>query len=467
MSGETTAPGPRPIHLVGIGGAGMSGLARLAHSAGYRVGGSDREQSATVAALRADGIAVHIGHAADAVGADAAALVVSTAIASDNPELAEARRRGLPVLHRSELLAELMRGRRGLAVAGAHGKSTTSAMLLAVLGDASACVGATIAGGHGTGALWGAGPWFVAEADESDRSLLNLAPEAAILLNVDHDHHATYASLDEVRDVFRAFAAALPPEGCLVTGPEPGAREVAATAPCAVRRVGDGPGDFCRVERPDAGGGFTLVVADGRRVHVPLSLAGRHNAENAACALALADWCGVPLEQAAARLAGFAGVGRRMESRGTAGGVEVIDDYAHHPAEIRATLQAARERGSQRVLVVFQPHLPSRTRALGPELAEALGAADVVVVTDVYLAREPADPAVTGRAVADAVPPPARAVHAPGLAEARDAVLAEARPGDLVLTMGAGDVTSLGQELVARLTKRSDDGSTHERPAPA
>ena len=466
MSGPGAA-GPRSIHMVGIGGAGMSGLALLARSAGYRVGGTDRDDSPMLSALRDAGVDARAGHGADAVAADAQALVVSTAISPDNPELAEARRRGLPVLHRSQLLAELMAGRRGLAVAGAHGKSTTSAMLLAALGDASACVGATIAGGRGTGAVWGAGSWFVAEADESDRSLLNLAPEAAILLNVDHDHHATYATLDEVREVFRAFVARLPGDGVLVVGPDEDARACAAGAPCAVRLVGEGPDAFCRVERVPGAVGFDLVLADGHRVAVPLPLAGRHMAENAACALALADWCGVPLEEAAARLEGFTGVGRRMEHRGTAAGVEVVDDYAHHPAEIRATLAAARERGPGRVVVVFQPHLPSRTRALGAELAEALGAADVAVVTDVYLAREPADPVVTGRSVADRVPPPARAVFAATLSEAADAVMADVRPGDLVITMGAGDVTGLGKELVARLERLSGDGDRDPRTDPA
>jgi UDP-N-acetylmuramate--alanine ligase len=458
---------PRAVHLVGIGGAGMSGLARLAAAAGYRVSGSDREESATLAALRGAGIAARAGHAAAAVPPDAAALVVSTAIGADNPEVAEARRRGLPVLHRSELLAELMAGRRGLAVAGAHGKSTTSAMLVAALGDASAAVGATIAGGGGTGAVWGAGPWFVAEADESDRSLLNLAPEAAILLNVDHDHHATFASLEEVREVFRAFVARLPAHGLLVVGPDPEARACAEGAPCPARLVGDAPGSWGRAERALGKPGFALALADGRKVTVPFALEGAHNADNGACALALAEWCGVPLEEAAGRLARFAGVGRRMEARGAAGGVEVVDDYAHHPAEIRATLAAARERGPGRVVVVFQPHLPSRTRALGPELGAALGGADVVVVTDVYLAREPADPAATGRAVAERVPAPARAIHAPTLPEAADAALAEVRSGDLLITMGAGDITHLGQELVARLEKQSVDGDPDDRSRPA
>jgi UDP-N-acetylmuramate--alanine ligase len=458
---------PQPIHLVGIGGAGMSGLARLTAAAGYRVSGTDRTDSEALAALRGEGIDARAGHAAGAVPGDAAALVVSTAIAPDNPELAEARRRGLPVLHRSELLAELMEGHRGLAVAGAHGKSTTSAMLVAALGDASAAVGATIAGGKGTGALWGAGPWFVAEADESDRSLLNLAPEAAVLLNVDHDHHATFASLEEVREVFRAFVARLPAEGLLVVGPDAEARSCAAAARCPARLVGDVPGAWARAERAPGRRGFALALADGRRIEVPLALAGGHNADNAACALAVADWCGVPLERAAARLAAFGGVGRRMELRGRAGGVEVVDDYAHHPAEIRATLAAAREGRAGRVVVVFQPHLPSRTRALGPELGAALGGADVVVVTDVYLAREPPDPAATGATVAASVPGPARALHAPTLAEAADAALAEVRPGDLLITMGAGDVTLLGKELVARLEKQSGDGDHDDRSRPA
>lgn len=452
---------PRPIHLVGIGGAGMSGLARLAHQAGYRVSGTDREESATLAALRELGVDARAGHSAEALPPDAAAVVVSTAVPEGAPDLAAARARGLPVLHRSQLLAELMSGRRGLAVAGAHGKSTTSALLVAALGDASACVGATIPGGGGTGAAWGAGEWFVAEADESDRSLLNLAPEGAILLNVDHDHHATFPRLEDVMDVFRAFVAALPAEGVLVVGPDRLARECAAAARCAVREVGEVPGAFVRVAARAPGAGFTLALADGRRVAVPLGLAGAHNAWNAACALALADWCGVAPESAAPRLAAFRGIGRRMEPRGAAGGVEVVDDYAHHPAEIRATIAAARERGPARLVVVFQPHLPSRTRALGDEIAVALGAADVVVVTDVYLAREPADPAASGRALAARVPGPARAAYAPSLDAAAEAVVADARPGDLVITMGAGDVTRLGQELVARLQKLSPDGDRH------
>ncbi|HJZ61641.1 MAG TPA: UDP-N-acetylmuramate--L-alanine ligase [Miltoncostaeaceae bacterium] len=447
---------PRPIHLVGVGGAGMSAIARLAAQAGYRVSGTDREDSATLAALRSDGVAATAGHDSGALPADAEAIVVSTAIAPDNPELTAARERGIPVLHRADLLAELASGRRTLAVAGAHGKSTTSAMLALALGGASVCVGAEIPGGGGTGGAWGAGPWFVAEADESDRSLLVLAPEAAILLNVDHDHHATFATLAEVEEVFQRFVAGLPAGGVLVAGPDAGARAAAAAALCPVMCVGEEPSAAVRIaaRRP---GGMTLAL-DGRRVEVVLAVPGRHNQDNAACAIALAAWCGVAPEAAAARLAGFGGVGRRFELRGEAAGVRVVDDYAHHPAEIAATLAAAREGHAGRLVAVFQPHLYSRTRALGGELGRALEAADLVVVTDVYAAREPPDPDVSGRDVAAAVRPPARAVFVPGLAEAAELLERELRPGDLVLTIGAGDITNLGQELLGRLQKQTADG---------
>lgn len=455
---------PRPIHLIGIGGAGMSALARLAVAAGYRVSGTDRDDSATLEALRALGVAAHAGHSADALPADAETVVVSTAIGAEIPDLVAARERCLPLLHRSQFLAELMSLRRGLAVAGAHGKSTTSGMLVAAMGDVSACVGATIAGGAGTGARWGGEPWFVAEADESDRSLLNLSPEAAILLNVDHDHHATYATLDEVREVFRRFIATLPPDGLLVVGPDEEARRCAEGAPCQVALIGDVPGSACRIEREVGRPGFTAVLADGRRVAVPLAVPGLHNAGNAACALVLAEWCGVPAERAAAGLARFTGVGRRMEERGRVAGIRVVDDYAHHPTEITATLAAAREQDPARVVVIYQPHLPSRTRALAPEIGTALAAADVAIVTEVYLAREPADPTCGGREVAALVPTAATEVHfAADLAAAADLALATARPGDLVLTMGAGDVTTLGQELTARLQKLYPDG---EPPTP-
>jgi UDP-N-acetylmuramate--alanine ligase len=445
----TTTDAPA-IHMVGIGGAGMSGLARLALQAGYRVSGTDRSSSAVLDDLAALGAHVHIGHAAAAIDPGAQELVISTAIASDNPELREAKRRGLPVRHRSELLAALMRGHRGLAVAGAHGKSTTSAMLWTMLGDASACVGATVDGGGGTGAVWGTGPWFVAEADESDRSLLRLAPEAVILLNVDHDHHSTYATIDEVGAVFAEFLALVPGDGLVVAGPDPRAWRLARESGRPVRLIGEGSDAWAWVEARTVDGA-TMAFSDGTRLEVGLAVPGLHNAVNALCALALADWCGVPRDQAAARIAAFTGVGRRFELRGTARGVTVVDDYAHHPAEIAATLAGARERYPGRIVAVFQPHLYSRTRALGRELAEALEGADVAIVTEIYAAREAVDPTVSGRQVADAVRPPTIALFAPRLADAVDRVVDVAQPGDLILTLGAGDITDIGQELLRRL----------------
>lgn len=435
----------RRIHLVGAGGAGMSALGVLALAQGWAVSGTDREDGPGLQALRAAGASVRAGHGADALPEGIDAVVASTAIPDDNPEIAAARERGLPVLHRSDLLAMLMQGHRGLAVAGAHGKSTTTAMLSLALGGATLCVGAEVPWGHGTGAAWGEGPWFCAEADESDRSLLRLAPEAAILLNVDHDHHSTYASIEDVEDVFRQFVAALPPDGLLVTGPDARARAVAQAAPCAVRMVGDADGAWGRVQ------GSELVLADGRSLALDIAAPGAHNRANAACAVALADWCGVPPADAIARIAPFTGVGRRFEHKGTAAGVRVVDDYAHHPAEVTATLRAARDQHPGRVVAVFQPHLYSRTRALADQFGHALSSADVVVVTDVYAAREDPEPGVDGQLVLQAVRGPGEVLYVPLLSDVPAVIVPDLREGDLVITMGAGDITTLGPALLAAL----------------
>ena len=449
--------GRRPIHLVGIGGAGMSGLARLAAAAGYSVSGTDRSESPTLDALRQVGVQARAGHSA-ALPAETAAIVVSTAVAEDTPDLVEGRRRGLPVMHRADLLAELMRGHRGLTVAGAHGKSTTSAMLRLMLGGASACIGATIEGGSGTGAVWGDGPWFVAEADESDRSLLKLAPHATILLNVDHDHHSTYASIDEVEEVFAAHLATVPSNGLVVAGPDARAWRLAVASGRPCRLIGAGADAWGDVVDVDTGRALNLT--DGRLVELPLMVPGRHNATNAACAIALADWCGVPPEVATVRLRDFAGVGRRFELRGEVAGIRIVDDYAHHPEEVAATLAGARETHDGRIIAVFQPHLFSRTRALAAAFGEALAAADVAIVTDVYAAREPDDPEIDGTTVTRTIPSGTVAVHAPSLPDAVREVLARVRPGDLVLTIGAGDITTLGQELTLALQNQYGDGDS-------
>ncbi len=433
------------IHLVGAGGAGMSALGLLALRKGWAVSGTDREDGPALAALRAAGADVHVGHSADAIPAKVDVVVLSTAIPATNPEVVAAGERGLTVIHRSDLLAMLMDGYRGLAVAGAHGKSTTTAMLSLALGGATLCVGAEVPWGDGTGAAWGDGPWFCAEADESDRSLLRLPAEAAILLNVDHDHHSTYASIEEVEEVFRQFIAALPANGLLVVGPDPRAQRVAAGAPCAVRVVGDVDGAWAHVDD------HTLVLAAGNRVALDLAAPGAHNRENAACAIALADWCGVPPATAAARIAPFAGVGRRFEDKGTVGGVRLVDDYAHHPVEVAATLAAARSVHDGRIVAVFQPHLFSRTRALAQEFGEALSSADIVVVTDIYAARETPEPGVDGTLVMSSISGPDEMMFVPLLADVPSVLVPDLRPGDLVITMGAGDITTLGPRILEAL----------------
>jgi len=433
------------VHLVGAGGAGMSALGLLALRSGWTVSGTDREEGPALVALREAGADVRAGHAADALPADVDEVFASTAIPGDNPEIQAARARGLPVRHRSDLLAMLMQGHRGLAVAGAHGKSTTTAMLALALGGATVCVGAEVPWGEGTGAAWGEGPWFCAEADESDRSLLRLSPEAAILLNIDHDHHSEYATIADVEDVFRAFVAALPADGLLVVGPDTRAREVAGAAPCPVRLLGDVPGAWGRVE------GDALMRADDAPVPLSLAAPGAHNRWNAACAIALADWCGVDPADAAARIAPFTGVGRRFEHKGTAGGVSVVDDYAHHPVEVAATLQAARGMHPGRVVAVFQPHLYSRSRELADAFGAALSSADVVVVTDVYAAREDPEPGVDGDLVLRNVRGPEEVLSVPDLADVPAVLVPDLRPGDLVLTLGAGDITTLGPQLLDAL----------------
>jgi UDP-N-acetylmuramate--alanine ligase len=435
----------RAVHLVGAGGAGMSALGLLALRSGWAVSGTDREDGPALAALRAAGARVRAGHGADALPAAVDAVVVSTAIPSDNPEVVVARERGVPLLHRSDLLAMLMEGHRGLAVAGAHGKSTTTAMLSLALGGATLCVGAEVPWGAGTGAAWGDGPWFCAEADESDRSLLRLQPEGAILLNIDHDHHSTYASIDEVEDVFRQFVSALPATGVLVVGPDARARAVAAAAPCEVRTIGDIDGAWARLEDDQ------LVLAGGGSIPMHLAAPGAHNRQNAACAVVLADWCGVDPALAVQRIAPFTGVGRRFEDKGTAAGVRVVDDYAHHPAEVTATIDAARGIHSGRVVAVFQPHLYSRTQELAAEFGRALSAADVVVVTDVYAAREAVVPGVDGTLITRAVSGPAEVLNVPRLDDVPAVIAPDLRAGDLVLTMGAGDITTLGPRLIEAL----------------
>lgn len=478
MTGPTTPLGstasvhpalPDPAHLVGVGGAGMSVVAALLAARGVRVSGSDARGGPVVDALREAGVVVHVGHAAEHVPPDAT-LVVSSAIRPDNPELVRARELGLPVVHRSTALAALMAGRRGVAVAGAHGKTTTSAMVAVMLDaaglDPSWAIGGTVRGATGRpgalgGARHGAGDVFVAEADESDGSFLAYRPEVAVVTNVEPDHLDHYGSREAFEDAFIRFARNVAPGGCLVAcADDPGARRLVGALGdrVTVRTYGTSPdADVRVVEQAAEGDGSRAVL---RTVHgdvaLRLAVPGAHNVLNAAAAWTVGRVLGLAPEQAAAGLEPFRGTGRRFEDRGSVAGVRVVDDYAHHPTEVAALLAAARAVvGEGRVLVLFQPHLYSRTRAFADDFGAALARADLAVVTDVYAAREDPDPSVTGELLTDAMAAHGRSGRfVPDRVEAAHAVADAARPGDLVLTVGAGDVTELGPVVLGRLAER-------------
>jgi UDP-N-acetylmuramate--alanine ligase len=464
------------VHFVGIGGVGMSGIARIMLARGTKVSGSDSGASATLEELAALGARVHVGHAAGQVG-DADTLVVSSAIRESNPELAEARRRGLRVMHRAAALASLMFGRRVVAVTGTHGKTTTTSMITTVLLETGAGPAYAIGGllaATGTGAADGPGRDFVAEADESDGSFLMYAPDVAVVTNVEADHLDNYGTEQAYRASFADFLAKVKPGGLLVTSADdPGTKDLAVLARRLGLRVvtfGESPEADYRVAHVTTRGmETTLSVGDGRphsfgrtgfdlRIGVP----GHHNGLNAAAAFAAAVELGIEPALAAGALARYRGAARRLEPKGEAGGVLVLDTYAHHPTELAADLRAAREitgrgaagdgtaQGGGRVIAVFQPHLYSRTRIFAAEFGAALGLADEVVVLDVYAAREDPEPGVTGRLVADAVPG-GTAHYVAEFGDVPKVVAALAGPGDLVLTMGAGDVTRLGPLVLAEI----------------
>ncbi|MFI0229958.1 UDP-N-acetylmuramate--L-alanine ligase [Streptomyces sp. NPDC017086] len=451
-------------HFIGIGGAGMSGIAKILAQRGAEVAGSDAKESATAGALRALGVTVHIGHAAAHLADDASCVVVSSAIREDNPELARAAELGIPVVHRSDALAALMDGLRPVAVAGTHGKTTTTSMLAVSLAELGLKPSYAIGGdldAPGSNALHGAGDLFVAEADESDRSFHKYAPEVAIVLNVELDHHANYASIDEIYESFETFVGKITEGGTLVVSADhEGARELTRRVRAGAVRVvtyGEAEDADARVLSivPQGLKSRVTVVLDGQELTFTVSVPGRHYALNAVAALTAGAALGIPAAELAPALAAYTGVKRRLQLKGEAAGVQVIDSYAHHPTEMTADLEAMRAAaGDGRILVVFQPHLFSRTQELGNEMGQALALADASVVLDIYPAREDPIPGVTSELILDA----ARAAGA-GVTAVHDkaeipAVIAGmAKPGDLVLTMGAGDVTDLGPLILDRLAQ--------------
>ena len=456
----------RRLHFIAIGGAGMSGLALVAHRLGAEVSGSDRAESSYTQRLRAAGIEPAIGHDADRVPEDAE-VVVSTAIGDDNPELARARERGQTILHRGELLAELCGERRLLAVAGTHGKTTTAAMcihaLQAVGAGPSFFLGGELPGAGPDGAAanagWGDGEWVIAEADESDASFLKLRPEVAVVTNLELDHHSRWRSLAELSEAFAAFAA--PAAGLVIDAgvelPGTSRRKLRfALEPEAGRPQAEANLTASSIHALDGGGiAFTAGGGGIEPTAVELAVPGRHNVANALAALGGLAFAGAEVAACARALASFGGVARRLEFKGERNGARIYDDYAHHPTEVRATLSAARELGGRRLIAAFQPHLYSRTKALAPELGAALALADEIAVLDVYAARE--EPVgefegVSGRMVAEAAADRAggRPVWwLPDRESAARALADRLGDGDLLLTIGAGDIHRLGEELIA------------------
>ncbi len=432
----------RRLHFIGIGGAGMSGLAIVARALGAEVSGSDRAESSYVARLRAAGVDPAIGHAPENLP-EKAEIVVSTAIGEDNPELAAARSAGARVMHRGDLLAELAALKHSLVVAGTHGKTTTASMIAHVLVELGRDP-AYLIGGElrttATNAAWGEGDAIVVEADESDRSFLKLSPDFAVITNVELDHHATYLSQHDVEDAFRDFAGRCKRASAWVEAPPLGAQET----------FGIDAGDLAaRDVRLETGGSRFAVEG----VEIELGVPGRHNVLNALAALAALRSVEVEPAEAAPALRTFKGARRRFERRGTtASGAEVYDDYAHHPTEVRATLEAARTLGARRVVAVFQPHLYSRTKMLARQFGQALALADVVAVLEIYPARERAEdyPGVSGLMVARTAADAAhgrRVYWTPGLDDAERLLRSKLAAGDVLLTLGAGDVDRLAERL--------------------
>jgi UDP-N-acetylmuramate--alanine ligase len=457
------------VHFVGIGGGGMSGIARIMLARGVEVSGSDAKDARVLTALRVLGARVHVGHnpshLADLGPGDT--VVVSTAISPANAEVVEARARGIRVLPRAAALAAVMTGRRGIAVAGTHGKTTTTSMLVRAFqhcgADPSFAIGADL-NEPGSNAHDGAGELFVAEADESDESFLLLSPHTAIVTNIEADHLNHYAGLEPIHRAFEQFAARISPDGVLVAcADDAGSRRLAEWARAeglAVRSYGTAADADVRLDDVVLSGtGSTFrVVAGGRRLgEVTLRVPGRHNALNATGAIAIGLGLDMSFAEFRAGLAGFTGARRRFEPKGSVAGIRVFDDYAHHPTEITAVLQAAREvAGRGRIVVAFQAHHYYRTADFRTEFGEALGLADDVVVMEVYAPGEALIPGGTGSALASAVTlPPEHVVFEPSWSAVPAHLAERARPGDIVLTMGAGgEVAMLAPEVLDAMRER-------------
>jgi UDP-N-acetylmuramate--alanine ligase len=461
--GDTTAvldlQQPHRIHVVGVGGSGMSAIASVLAAMGHQVSGSDLKDSGGLERLQHAGVQTFVGHAAEQIG-DAEVVAVSTAVPPSNPEVVEAERRGIPVLRRAEVLAAICATRRTIAVGGTHGKTTTASMLALVLIEAGLRPSFIIGGDVtqiGSGAAWDEGEWFVVEADESDGTFVELPREIAVVTNVEPDHLEHYGGFAPLEEAFGRFVTGA--EHAVVCADDPGAAALAA----AHGGVTYGTDERAEVHMADlrshgAGASFTLTRrSDGGRTElgaVALPVPGAHNARNAAAAFTAGLLAGASPEAGIAALERFAGVARRFESRGERRGITFVDDYAHLPTEVAAAIAAARSGPWTRVVCAFQPHRYSRTAALWPDFADAFEGVDALALTDIYSAGEQPRPGVTGKLLVDAVldhHPWHRVAYLPRRADLVQWLVAELRPGDLCLSLGAGDITAVATEVLAVL----------------
>ena len=449
----------KKLHFIGIGGAGMSGLARIALTHGAQVSGSDEKDSSVLAALSALGATVFSAHNAEHVqGADL--IIYSNAISPSNPERVAAEKLNIPVYTRAQALALLMSESISIAVAGTHGKTTTSSMLTVALQacgvDPSFAIGGTISA-SGSNAHRGTGQYFVAEADESDGSFIEYKPFGAIVTNVEHDHVDYFATPADVTAAFEDFARTISPDGFLVYCADDAGSLALGRLKGSYLSIsyGENADSDLHIDQVElrAKGSRARALWKGKSIgHLELNVPGRHNIDNAAAALAVGLHLGLPTAGLLAGLASFAGTGRRFELKGTVHGIRVIDDYGHHPTEIRVTLDAARRyAGDGRLLVIFQPHRYSRTQAFMSEFASALSVADDVTLLEVYAASEKPIPGVSSEAISQSM---TNGKYVPNFVDATDSIIDMAKPGDVIMTLGAGDVSSLGPIIVDGLTKR-------------
>ena len=458
----------KQVHFIGVGGVGMSGIARVAHDQGMQVSGSDIKESRYTKQLREAGITVFIGQKAENIPEGDPVVVISTAILENNPELIEARRRGLEIWHRAQMLAHLGVGLDTLAVAGTHGKTTTSSMLASAL-DALGADPTFLIGGivraYGTNAHSGTGDHYVVEADESDKSFTYLSPKAVLVTNIEADHLDHYKDLDEIYDKFHDFMGLVPEDGVIVAcGDEPHVVEIARSEGRRMYTYGFNEGCDVRItsyEPHGIGSRYTAVMPDGTQVEGAIKQnPGRHNVLNATGVVTLLWALGFDAAKVAQALSGFAGVRRRFDLVGEVGGVTVVDDYAHHPTEIAATISAAAGLGYKHVHVLFQPHRYSRaplfTQVLHDEFGAAFDKADSVTFMDVYSAGEAPVPGVSGKTFLNVVLEHEGHPQADFVAHRVDVVphlMDKLQPGDLVITMGAGDVTAMGPQIIDALLK--------------